>query len=79
MIKIYITVILSDVYYGCETCSLTLREEHRLLVFENRVLRKILGPERDEVTREWKRLHNKDLYDLSLTPNTIQIIKSRRI
>jgi len=57
MIKIYRTVILPDVYYGCETCSCTLREEHRLLVFENRVLRKILGPEMDEVSGEWKRLH----------------------
>ena len=64
---------------GVETCSLTLREEYKLLVFENRVLRKILGPERDEVPGEWKRLHNKGLYDLYFVPDTIQIIKSRRI
>jgi len=78
-IKIYRTVILPVVLYGCETCSLTVREKHRLLVFENRVLRIILGSERDEVPGEWKRLHNEDLYDLYFAPNTIQIIKSRRI
>jgi hypothetical protein len=50
--------------YGCETWSVTLREEHRLRVFENRVLRKIFGPKRDEVTGEWRRLHKEELYDL---------------
>ena len=75
----YRTVILPFVLFGCETCSVTLREEHRLLVFENRVLRKILGPERDQVPGEWKRLHNEDLYGLYLAPNAIQIIKSRRV
>jgi hypothetical protein len=57
-IKIYRTKILPVVVYGCETWSLTLREEHRLRVFENRVLRRIFGPKRDEVTGEWNRLHN---------------------
>jgi hypothetical protein len=52
------------VFYGCETWSLTLREEHRLRVFENRVLRRICGPKRDEVTGEWRRLHNEELNDL---------------
>ena len=57
-IKIYRTIILPVVLYGCETWSLTLREERRLRVFENRVLRRIFGPKRDEVTGEWRKLHN---------------------
>ena len=57
-IKIYRTIILPVVLYGCETWSLTLREEHRLRVFENRVLRKIFGPKRDWITGEWRKLHN---------------------
>jgi hypothetical protein len=64
-------------FYGCETWSLTLREEHRLRVFENRVLRKIFGPKRDDVTEEWKRLHNEELYDVYSSPNIIQVMKSR--
>jgi hypothetical protein len=63
-LKIYRTIILPVVLYGCETWSLTLREECRLRVFENRVLRRIFGPKRDEVTGEWKRLHSKELYAL---------------
>jgi hypothetical protein len=63
-IKIYRTIILPVVLYGCETWSLTMREEHRLRVFENRVLRRIFGPKRDEVTEEWRRLHNEELNDL---------------
>jgi hypothetical protein len=55
--------------YGCETWSLTLREEQRLRVFENRVLRRIFGPKRYEVTEEWRRLHNEKLYDLYSSPN----------
>ena len=57
-IKIYRTIILADVLYGCETWSLTLREEHRLRMFENRVLRRIFGPKRDEVTGNWRKLYN---------------------
>jgi hypothetical protein len=57
-IKIYKTIVLPVVLYGCESWSLTLREECRLRVFENKVLRRIFGPKRDEVTREWRRLHN---------------------
>jgi hypothetical protein len=57
-IRIYKMIILPVVLYGCETWSRTLREEHRLRVFENRVLRRIFGPKRDEVTGEWRKLHN---------------------
>jgi hypothetical protein len=68
-IKIYRIVIFPVVLYGCETWSLTLREECRLRVFENRVLRRIFGPKRDEVTGEWRRLRNKELYALYSSPN----------
>ena len=61
---IYRTIILPVVVYGCETGSLTLREERRLRVFENRVLRRVFGPKRDEVTGEWRKLHNEELSDL---------------
>ena len=77
-IKIYITIILPVVLYGCETWLLTLREERRLKVFENRVLRGIFGPKRDEVTGEWRKLHNEELNDLHTLPNNIRQIKSRR-
>jgi hypothetical protein len=73
-INIYRTIILPVVLYGCETWSLTLREEHRL-----RVLRRICGPKRDEVTGEWRRLHNKELNDLYSSPNIVPVIKSRRM
>ena len=63
-IKIYRTIILPAVLYGCETWSLTLREERRLRVFENRVLRRVFGPKRDEVTGELRKLHNEELSDL---------------
>ena len=75
-IKIYITIILPVVMYGCDTWSLTLREERRLRVFENKVLR-IFGPKRDEVAWEWRKLHNKELNDLYSSPNTVRVIKSR--
>jgi len=63
-IKLYRTIILSVVLHGCETWSLTLREERKLRVFENMVLRRIFGPRREEVTGEWRRLHNEELNDL---------------
>jgi len=66
--KIYRTIILPVVLYGCETWSLTLREERRLKLFENRVLRRIFGPKRDEVTGEWRKLHNEELNDLYCSP-----------
>jgi hypothetical protein len=65
--------------YGCETWSLTLREEHRLRVFENRVLRRIFGPTRDEVTGEWRKLQNGELHNLSTSLDIIIQIKSRRM
>jgi len=74
-IKIYRTIILPVVLYGCETWSVTLREGHRLRVFENRVLRIISGPKRDEVTGEWRKLHNEELNDLHSSPNIVRVIK----
>ena len=78
-IKIYRTVILPGVLYGCETWSLTLREERRLRVFENRVLRGIFGPKRDEVTGEWSKLHNEELNDLNSSQNIVRVIQWRRM
>jgi len=78
-IKIYRTIILPFVLYGCETWSLSLREERRLRVFENRVLRGIFGPNRDEVTREWRKLHNEELNGMYPSPNIVRVIKSRRM
>jgi len=78
-IKIYKTTILPVVVYGCETCSLTLREKRRLRMCENTVLRRIFGPKRDEVAREWRKLHNVELNDLYSSPNIVQVIKSRRM
>jgi len=77
-IKTYRTVIVPVVLYGCETWSLTLREERRLRVLENRVLRRIFGRKRDEVTGEWRKLHN-ELNDMYSLPNTVRVIKSRRM
>ena len=78
-IKIYKTTILPVVLYGCETWSLTLREEHRLRVFENRVLRRVFGPKRDKLTGEWRKLHNEELNDLYSLPNIVRVVKSRRM
>jgi hypothetical protein len=74
----YKTVNLPFVLYGCETLSLTLREEHKLRVFENRVLRKIFGPERKE-DRSWRKLHNDKLHSLYSSPDIVRVIKSRRM
>jgi hypothetical protein len=76
-LKIYKTIILPVVLYGCETWSLMLREEHSLRVFENRVLRRIFGPKRDEVTGEWRKLHNVEIHNLYSSPDITRQVKSR--
>jgi hypothetical protein len=78
-VEIHKTKILPVVLYGCETWSLALREEHRLRVFENRVLRRIFGPKSDEVTGEWRKLHNEELHNLCSSPDIIRQVKSRRM
>src|SRR5215468_8370822 len=70
---------MSVVLHGCETWSLTLMEERRLREFENRVLRRIFEPKRDEVTVEWRKLHNEELHDLYSSLNILWVIKSRRM
>ena len=75
----YRTIILPVVLYGCETWSLTLREERRLRVFENRVLRRIFGARRDGVTGEWRKLHNEELNSLYSSPNIVRVMKLRRM
>jgi hypothetical protein len=65
--------------YRCETWSLTLREERRLRVFENWVMRRIFRPKRDEVTGEWRKLHNEEFHDLYSSPNIVRVIQSRRM
>ena len=76
--KIYRTIILPVVLYGCEAWSLTAREERKLRVFENMVLRRIFGPRRDEVTGEWRRLHNEELNCLYSSPNIVRVIKAEK-
>jgi hypothetical protein len=73
------TIILPVVLYGCETWSLTLREEHGQRVFENRMLRRTFGPRREEVTGDWRKLHNEELHNLYSSPDIIRMIKSRRM
>ena len=75
---IFLAFLLA-VLHECETWSLTLRKERRLRVFENRVLSRIFGPKRNEVTGEWRKLHNEELNDLYCSPNIIRVIKSRRM
>ena len=70
---------MPDVLYGCETWLLTLSKERRLRVFENRVMRRIFGPKREEVTAEWRKLHKKELNALCSSPNIVRVIKSRRM
>jgi hypothetical protein len=72
-------MVLSVALYGCKTWSLTLREDRKIRVFENRVLRGIFGPKRDEVTGEWGKLHNEELNDLYSSPYIVRVIKSRRM
>jgi hypothetical protein len=78
-IRVYRTIILPVVLYESETWPLALREEQRLRMFENRVLRRIFGPKTDEATGDWRRLRNEELNDLYSSPNIIRVIKSRRL
>jgi hypothetical protein len=78
-VKIHKTIILPAVLCGCETWCIKFREGHRLRVFENRVLRRIFGPTRDDVTGEWRKLHNGELHNLYSSPDIMRQIKSRRM
>jgi hypothetical protein len=78
-IKTYNTIILSLILYGCETWSLTLREEHGLGMLESRVLRVIFGPKREEVVRCWRRLHNEEFNNLYISTHIIRVISSSRM
>jgi len=78
-IKIYRTIILPVILYGCETWSLTMRKERRLRVFENRLLRRIFGSKREEVSGAWRKLNNEEFNDLYCSPNIVRVIRSRRM
>jgi hypothetical protein len=78
-IKIHKTIILPVVLYGCETWSLILREVHRLMVLENRMLRRIFGPKRGKMMGGWRQLHNEELHNLYSSPSIIRMTKSRRM
>jgi len=76
-IELYRTIMLPVILYGCETWSLTLKEEPRLRLFDNSVLRRIFGPKRDKVAGAWRKLHNEELNDLYSSPNIVRVIKLR--
>jgi hypothetical protein len=78
-IKIYKTIVLPVVLYGCETWSLTLREEYRLRVLERRDLRRIFRSKRNEVTGGWRKLHNEELHNMYSSPNIIRMVKLKRV
>jgi hypothetical protein len=78
-IKVYGTIVLSVLLCGCESWSLTLREEGWLRMLGNRVLRRIFGSKRDEMTREWRKLHNEELNDMYCSPHIVRVIQSRRM
>jgi hypothetical protein len=78
-IKIYKTKVLPVTLYGCQTMSLTLGEQHTFRVFQNRMLRGILGPKREEVAGGWRRLHNEEFHNLYVSTNIIRVIKSKRM
>jgi hypothetical protein len=78
-IRIYKTIILPVDLYECKTWSLTLREDYKLRVSGNRVLRRIFGPRKHEVTGGWRKLHSEELHDLYSSPSIIRIIKPRRM
>jgi len=75
----YVITMCFVVLYGCETWYFTLRKEHRPRVFENRVLRTVFGPKKEQVTREWRRLRNEELHNVHRSPNIILGITSRRM
>ena len=70
---LYTGIMVPAVLYGCETWTLALREEHRLRVIENRVLRKLFRPERNRVTSDWRKIHNKEFHDLYSSPDTVRV------
>jgi len=77
--KIYKIMILTVVFYGCETWSLTLREERRMRVFETRMMRRMFGPKRDKIPGEWRKLYKEELSDFYSSPNIVHVSKSRRL